>query len=119
MNHKFLQIHPQDNVLVALADLNSGETIAFDGKSILLKDNIPAKHKFAITDLRSGELIYMYGSIVGKALSDIHSGGVLTVSNVAHKANSFGEKSGEYRWSAPDISRFENRTFMGSVSIHI
>jgi len=113
MNHKFLQIHPQDNVLVALSDFKSGETIEFKGKSIIIKDNIPAKHKFAITDLRSGDLIYMYGSIVGKAMSDISSGGVLTVSNVAHEANSFGEKSGEYQWSPPDISRFENRTFMG------
>ncbi|KEO75779.1 UxaA family hydrolase [Anditalea andensis] len=113
MNHKFLQIHPKDNVLVALTDLKSGETIEFSGKSIVLRDNIPAKHKFAIADLAKGELIYMYGSIVGKAMSPISMGGVLTVSNTAHEANSFGQKTGEYQWSPPDITRFENRTFMG------
>ena len=113
MNNKILQIHPQDNVLVALTDLKSGESIEFDGRSILLKDNTPAKHKFALVDLAQGEHIYMYGSIVGKAVYPISKGAVLTTANVAHEANSFGKKTGTYEWTPPTHNPFSNRTFNG------
>ncbi|WP_339703762.1 altronate dehydratase family protein [Algoriphagus aquimarinus] len=113
MNHKTLQIHPKDNVLVALQDLKSGENISFSGNSIILKDDIPAKHKFAINDLNKGDQVYMYGGIVGKALSTIPSGGVLSTQNVTHEAEDFGQKTGDYQWDAPDISKFKDKTFMG------
>ncbi|MBB6324606.1 altronate hydrolase [Algoriphagus iocasae] len=113
MNHKTLQIHSKDNVFVALQDLKAGEKITFEQKVITLKTDVPAKHKFAIGDLCKGDLIYMYGGIVGKAMVDIQSGEVLTTSNVTHEAESFGKKSGTYSWEKPDISSFENRTFQG------
>ena len=113
MNHKTLQIHPKDNVLVALQDLLSGDIIEHKDLKITLKDNVPAKHKFAINDLTKGEQVYMYGGIVGKTLSTIPSGGVLSTQNVTHEAEDFGKKSGDYQWDAPDISKFKDKTFMG------
>ncbi|SFB24564.1 UxaA family hydrolase [Algoriphagus aquimarinus] len=113
MNHKTLQIHPKDNVLVALQDLKAGENISFSGNDIILKDDVPAKHKFAINDLIKGAQVFMYGGIVGKALSTISSGGVLSTQNVTHEAEDFGEKTGDYLWDAPDISKFKDKTFMG------
>ncbi|MCH7415089.1 altronate dehydratase family protein [Belliella sp. R4-6] len=113
MNHKFLQIHPQDNVLVALTDLTLGDVIEFEGKSITLKESIPAKHKFALSKLEEGDYVYMYGSVVGKAVSIIPEGGVLTTANVKHEANSFSEKTETTGWTKPDFSRFEGRTFKG------
>ncbi len=113
MNHKTLQIHSKDNVLVALQDLQAGETITFVQKEITLKTAVPAKHKFAIDDLCKGDLVYMYGGIVGKAMVEIQAGEALTTSNVTHEAESFGKKTGEYSWEMPDIRPFENRTFQG------
>ncbi|SFU15254.1 altronate hydrolase [Algoriphagus locisalis] len=113
MNHKTLLIHPKDNVLVALQDLAVGETIEHNGLTIRIKDNIPAKHKFAINELAKGDQVFMYGGIVGKTLSTIPSGGVLSTQNVTHEAEDFGEKSGVYQWDAPDISKFKDKTFMG------
>ncbi|MEB2781082.1 altronate dehydratase family protein [Algoriphagus sp. C2-6-M1] len=113
MNHKTLQIHPKDNVLVALQDLAAGETFEHNSLRITLKDFIPAKHKFAINDLKKGDQVFMYGGIVGKALSTIPSGGVLSIQNVTHQAEDFGKKSGDYQWDAPDISKFRDKTFMG------
>ncbi len=113
MNHKTLQIHPKDNVLVALQDLNPGETILHNGLEIIVKDTIPAKHKFAIDELAKGDQVFMYGGIVGKTLSPIPSGGVLSTQNVTHEAEDFGKKSGEYHWDAPDTSKFKDRAFMG------
>ncbi|UZD24514.1 altronate dehydratase family protein [Algoriphagus halophytocola] len=113
MNHKTLQIHPKDNVLVALQDLSAGEIIPFSGKDITLLNDIPAKHKFAISDLPKDEKIYMYGGIVGKSLFDIPQGGVLSTQNVIHEAEDFGKKATDYHWDAPDISKFKDRTFNG------
>lgn len=113
MNHKTLLIHPKDNVLVALQDLTVGETIDHNGIKINIKDTIPAKHKFAINELVKGDQVYMYGGIVGKTLSTIPSGGVLSTQNVTHEAEDFGEKSGDYQWDAPDISKFKSKTFNG------
>jgi altronate hydrolase len=113
MNHRFLQIHPKDNVLVALTDLKAGESILFDNRTINLKHDIAAKHKFSLYDLEAGAQIYMYGSIVGRAMSPIPKGAALTTGNVIHEASSFGRKSENYSWDAPDVSKYKNKFFKG------
>lgn len=109
----YLQIHPKDNVLVALQDLPAGTNIQFNGSAISLAGNIPAKHKFPVADLQPGDAITMYGVLVGKATEPITKGSPLTTSNVAHDANAFHEKDGNVQWQQPDVSAWKNRTFMG------
>ncbi|GAA4300159.1 altronate dehydratase family protein [Nibribacter koreensis] len=113
MLHRFLKIHPNDNVLVALTDLKKGETIEFDGAPITLVDDVQAKHKFAQYVIPTGEEILMYGSLVGKAVYDIPRGGVLTTENVKHQVHGFTGKTKTIGWTAPDVSKWANRTFMG------
>lgn len=113
MNHRIVRIHPKDNVLVALQDLEAGELYSIEGVEGILKAPVSAKHKFSMEDLHQGDLIYMYGGIVGKAVVDIPSGHPLTTSNVTHEAESFGGKTEDYHWEAPDVSKFQNRTFQG------
>ena len=67
MPKRFLKIHPSDNVYVALTDLRAGETLAANNKSIVLADDIPAKHKFTENILNVDDEVYMYGTVVGKA----------------------------------------------------
>jgi altronate hydrolase len=74
---------------------------------------VPAKHKFATEDLAAGADVIMYGVLVGKAAKPISRGERLTTSNVQHQASDFHEQSGQYRWQAPDISRWKERTFAG------
>lgn len=109
----FLQIHPDDNVLVALQDLQSGTEIGFNGSTIKLLKNVPAKHKFMITDVQAGDPIIMYGVLVGKANEPVHKGEVITISNIRHDANAFHEKEGNIEWKKPDVSKWETRTFNG------
>ncbi|WP_298737683.1 UxaA family hydrolase [uncultured Chitinophaga sp.] len=109
----YLQIHPDDNVLVALQDLPGGTNIQFNGTSLALVKDVPAKHKFMLTDLREGDPIVMYGVLVGKATEPINKGEIITTSNVRHEANAFHEKDASIQWKAPDVSRWKNRTFMG------
>lgn len=109
----YLQIHQDDNVLVALQDIPVGTEISFNGHNIQLQQNISAKHKFLINDIREGDPITMYGVLVGKASKNIGRGETITTENVIHDANAFHEKDGSLEWQAPDVSKWSNRTFMG------
>ncbi|CAN5810737.1 hypothetical protein BH11BAC3_BH11BAC3_05650 [soil metagenome] len=66
--NKILQIHPADNVLVALSDLEKGAVIEFENNAYALLEPIPAKHKFFMQDMQQGDAIKMYGVTVGKVL---------------------------------------------------
>lgn len=113
MAHKFLKINPADNVLVALSDLNAGETIETSGNIIQLTHSIPAKHKFVINSIQPGAEIIMYGVVVGKALTAIPAGGPITTQNVKHQAANFSGRSKTFQWTAPDVSRWKDKTFLG------
>lgn len=113
MANKILKIHPADNVLVALTDLKRGERFEEEGYSVTLKEDVPAKHKFTLQDLPAGQAIFMYGILVGKTVSPIAAGCVLTTQNVKHEAASFSGKTQSVEWQAPDVSRYAGKTFMG------
>ncbi len=113
MSNKFLKIHPSDNVLVALVDLEANEQIQHNGTTFTLPQAIPAKHKFSIQALQPNDEVKMYGILVGKALNAIPAGGVITTQNVKHEASSFSGKSHAVSWNAPDVSRWKDRTFDG------
>jgi altronate hydrolase len=108
-----LKIHAQDNVLVALSDLHGGDLVEVDGGSLLLKSDVPAKHKFAIHDLAAGQTIIMYGITVGKAAQPIGRGELLTTTNVRHDTAITERKTAVQGWHAPDVSRWQTRTFLG------
>src|SRR5690349_2476949 len=112
---KFLKIHPADNVLVALTNLSKGTIAEADGKSIELKQDVGAKHKFFINDMKAGDEIYMYGVLVGKAQEEIPRGGLMTTSNTKHAAGQYHYRKTNYTWQQPDVSKFVNRTFNGYV----
>lgn len=113
MHSPFLHIAPADNVLVALKDLSPGEVLHFEGRDIILQDSIPAKHKIAITSLETGDPVYMYGVLVGRATRSIPSGGLISTENLKHDAGVFGKRQKDYQWQAPDTGKFRDRTFMG------
>jgi altronate hydrolase len=113
MNHKVARIHPDDNVLVALTNLERGEIISYNKKEIQLPARVPAKHKFVINELKPGDEIKMYGVLVGKAEKPIPLGGVITTSNIKHAANGFEVRERKIQWLPPDVSGFQNATFKG------
>mgnify|MGYP003372625553 CR=1 FL=1 len=67
MNTKYLKINPADNVAVAIETLKAGETVRIDNQQITLNEDIPAGHKFALTNLTEGENIVKYGYPIGHA----------------------------------------------------
>jgi len=113
MSKKILKIHPADNVAVALTNLRTGEQFDVDGKRVSLVQDVPAKHKFVIADMNTGDEVRMYGITVGKTLAPIPSGAPITTSNGKHEASSFSGKTETFRWTAPDVSRWKERTYNG------
>jgi len=112
-NESILKIHPSDNVAVALTDLRKGETVKLNDTGYLLINDIPAKHKFMLSDVpQEGEII-MYGVLVGKAMQPIQKGGLITTQNIRHAAGGYGLKERKTTWHRPDISNWKERTFMG------
>lgn len=108
-----LQIHSDDNVLVALKDFKEGEAVSFNGLDIIAQTEIQAKHKIAINDIAMEGEIFMYGVLVGKATQAIPKGGLLHTFNVKHEASPFSLGERKLNWTKPDISNFENRHFKG------
>jgi len=113
MKQRIIKVHPADNVLVALTDLQPGEQVEYKGSSYKILEVIPAKHKFAIAEIPKGGEIIMYGVLVGKAQSPIPVGGLLSTGNVVHAANSFLTGSNHTDWHKPDVSKWQSQTFNG------
>lgn len=112
-NIKFLQIHPADNVLVALQDLPKGEEIHFNGEKFSLPLRVRAKHKFTLKPFGKGESIYMYGVLVGKSNGPLLQGDLLNTENIHHAAQEFALGERKLDWNKPNIERFKERTFKG------
>lgn len=113
MKKRFLQVHPKDNVLVALTNLSKGETLEYAEQIFVLQDDIPAKHKFVTASLSKGDPVTMYGVLVGKAQMDIPKGGIISTENIKHAAEPFFYRKTDFHWTAPDVSAFTGKTFMG------
>ena len=113
MKSKLIKVHPGDNVAIALVDLWKGDIVTFEGREIKILEDTKAKHKVSMVDLAPEDRIFMYGVLVGKAITAINIGGVLTVDNVKHQSSQVFEKTETTPWTPPDISKWRDRTFMG------
>ena len=78
--NKTLQLRTEDNVIIALTAITSGETVTSPLVSAL--DNIPAGHKLAAVPIANGEAIIKYGQIIGYASKAIQAGEHVHTHNV-------------------------------------
>ncbi len=117
MPAKILQLDPHDNVVMALTTLDLGAEIQLGTNSsaapCILKQSVPAKHKLALADLKPGDLIRMYGMVVGEAVEAIPRGGLLTTENVQHRAGAYTAARRPVSYAVPDPAPWAGRTFMG------
>ncbi len=66
-----IQIKPQDNVAVAVHDLDAGTVIEC---GVATRDPIPQAHKIALADIPAGGEIIRYGVVLGYAKDSIPAG---------------------------------------------
>ena len=112
-HEKALRLDPRDNVLVALTNLQKGETVGLLAEHHELLADVPAKHKFLTRDVPAGGEIIMYGVLVGTAVASLRRGDLLSTRNIRHAAADFHQQEGSLRWTPPDVSAWKDRTFFG------
>ncbi len=113
MSNNYIQIHPKDNIIVAIKDLREGEEFTIDKIKGKLQQDIQAKHKFALHDFTIGDELFMYGVLIGVTTKRITQGAAITIDNVEHASSKFDSTQEKTSWIAPDISKWKNRTFKG------
>ena len=79
---KLLQLHPDDNVAVAIDYLPDASIIPFDGRELRIAGAIPPSHKVSIQPISEGAPIRKYGQIIGYAETNIAPGNWVHVHNV-------------------------------------
>ena len=103
----FIQIHPTDNVAVALRTIPAGTKYL----GIAARTEIPQGHKMALTDIQPGEQIVKYGFSIGHATEAVKAGDWVHIHNTA--TNLSGETAYTYqpqvRYPSPQVPR----TFLG------
>ena len=113
MPHSVLQLDPRDNVLVALMPLAAGTQVQLDNTTYLVIEDIAAKHKMALVDLAPGDLVRMYGMVVGEAIVPIPRGGLISTRTIRHRTDAYTAQRHPSPFTLPDASAFTDRTFMG------
>lgn len=108
-----LRVHPADDLIVALCDLQAGEVVRLNDQEWTLRSTVAAKHKFAARDFARGDLATMYGVTVGRATQFIAAGELVHTHNLVHEAAAFSGKQSEIQWTPPNVSRWQGRCFQG------
>jgi len=78
-----IRLSPEDNLLVALEELFSNQTI--EEENVTCVEGIPAGHKLAVEDIPAHAPLIKYGQIIGFASRHIHPGEHVHVHNVSLK----------------------------------
>lgn len=113
-----LQLHADDDLLVALVDLQAGATVHWGlGQRLRLTTPVARKHKLAVRDCAAGEVLRLYGIPVGRASVDIAAGSAITTANLVHYAApaQLPQQPSVPAWTAPDVQRWQGATFDGVV----
>ncbi|OYO51429.1 altronate hydrolase [Lachnotalea glycerini] len=79
---EIIKIHPNDSVCVALKPLPKGGIIHVNGQKVILLEDVPQGHKFALKDIKKGEPVMKYGASIGLAKEDIMEGAWIHTHNV-------------------------------------
>ena len=86
MQEKAILIDKKDNVATALRQMGKGDSIsvAIDDRSVsvVLLQDIPFGHKFALIDIQQGDAIIKYGEVIGLATKPIRQGEHVHIHNV-------------------------------------
>ena len=109
--NKLIQIHPDDNVAVALHPIRAGEMISCAGKTVTALTDIPQGHKIALADIPEGSFVRKYGFPIGSASLPIPAGQHVHTNNVRTNLSEQGEY--EYHPEIKPLAPANPRTFSG------
>lgn len=108
---KLIQIHPSDNVAIALVPIEKGETLTVSGRQIVVIEEILQGHKLALMPIPKDALIIKYGNPIGRTTSPILAGAWVHTHNV-HTTLSESQEFTYHHKQFP-LPQMEPKTFMG------
>ncbi len=108
-----LKVSKNDNLWVALQDLEPTQQLNTEEETFTVCEKIPAKHKLAGQNFVVGDRAYMYGVLVGEATRTIKLGERITTENMVHRSDLFKLTEQKASWHAPSVKHWENKTFLG------
>ncbi|MCC2604682.1 UxaA family hydrolase [Planctobacterium marinum] len=103
---KFIRLHAQDNVMVALAPLAKGDVVELDGISVELVEDVEKGHKVALQDIAQGDNVIKYGAPIGHALNAIVKGQWVHTDHI--KTNLNDELEYSYVPELPDFAALQD-----------
>ena len=106
-----IQLHPSDNVCVAVIPLEAGSTIESNGRTIRLNSAVPMGHKMATVAIGQGEPVRKYGQIIGHTTQAIAPGDWVHTHNLAMQ--DFHRDHASATCIPPDPAPITDRTFLG------
>lgn len=106
-----IQIHPQDNVAVALEPLPKGQSVRLGGLTVTPLEDIQRGHKLALADIPAGTAVIKYGCVIGYAKQDIPAGAWVHVHNMRTGLSESGTYT--YRHKVFPLPEMPPRTFRG------
>ncbi|ONI38462.1 altronate hydrolase [Candidatus Epulonipiscium fishelsonii] len=104
---KTIKIHQEDNVIVALQNLEKDEI----HQEITVLDKINTGHKIANRNIGQGEIIIKYGLPIGIATKDIKQGEWVHTHNIKTRLEE--EATYTYNHKKSALQKTEPKTFMG------
>ena len=81
-SRKLLRIHRDDNVLIVVAPIRTGDRDLVDGSEIVFSQNIAIGHKVAARSIKGGEKVYKCGVPIGSAKEPIPAGAHIHLHNL-------------------------------------
>ena len=85
-----IKINHEDVVAVALTDLKQGQEVKLENDAVILKEDIPRGHKFALYDLAENDPVIKYGYPIGRAKHAVKKGEHVHTQNVKTDLKAFG-----------------------------
>ena len=71
---KAILLHPDDNILVCVAQIYEGDAIPIDGEPVVITRDIGVGHKLARRALNVGDKVYRYGAPIGSMVEAAATG---------------------------------------------
>lgn len=76
-------LHPDDNILIAVADVPAGARVMIDGAAKRVNGAIPIGHKLARHAMPAGTKILRYGAPIGSLTQAVEAGDHVHLHNLA------------------------------------
>ena len=108
---EFIKINREDTVAVALKPLSKGSTVASDPYTVVLNEDIPQGHKFAVCQIPEGAPVVKYGCRIGYASRQINPGDWGHIHNVRTALGDVLEY--QYEPQIKELPKSSPASFMG------